>query len=364
MSQHDVPVSRPPRTFATRPPAPADPDQNAHPSPATGTGTGTPSGGSPRTAQRHGQVVLPGGVLAYTIAGKGDPVLLIHGLGGTRRTWTYVIDSLATTHTVIAPDLPGHGESDAPAGDYSLGAHAAALRDLLVALGFPRATIIGHSLGGGIGLQFAYQFPERTQRIVLISSGGLGTELTPMLRAATLPGARTVIAGLSQLPGVVTRTLLRVLTLFPGVVAPQDVHPLADGIQELAAPQRRLAFLSTARAVIDWKGQTVSASRQLRLLADVPVLVAWGTEDQTIPPYHHQMILRELPNTCAVEVPGAGHYPQETAPELLLPAVHAFLSSTPPLRYREARWRDLLTRAVGANSSIPEPSQTAAPRTA
>jgi pimeloyl-ACP methyl ester carboxylesterase len=269
-----------------------------------------------------------------------------------------VIDSLATTHTVIAPDLPGHGESDPPAGDYSLGAHAAALRDLLVALGYSRATIVGHSLGGGIGLQFAYQFPDRIQRLLLISSGGLGTELTPMLRAATLPGARTVVAVLSRLPGTLIRILLRVLATFPGVIAHQDVRPLADGIRCLAgAPQRR-AFVRTARAVIDWKGQTVSATRQLRLLADVPVLVAWGTCDRTIPPYHHQTIIQQLPDSCAVEISGAGHYPHDTAPERLLPAIHAFLDSTTPFRYDEARWRDLLTQD---RAEAPRPPRPAPP---
>jgi pimeloyl-ACP methyl ester carboxylesterase len=305
-------------------------------------------------AQRHGRVTLPGGALAYTTAGAGDPVLLIHGLGGTRHTWRWVIDSLATTHTVIAPDLPGHGESDPPAGDYSLGAHAAALRDLLVALGHPRATVVGHSLGGGIGLQFAYQFPERTQRLLLISSGGLGTELTPMLRAATLPGARAVIAGLSRLPEALTRLLLRTLTVFPGVIARQDIPPLAEGIQGLAGAQRRSAFVRTAHAVIDWKGQTVSASRQLRLLADLPVLVAWGTDDRTIPPHHHQTIIRQLPDSCALEISGAGHYPHETAPERLLPAVHAFLASTAPFRYDETRWRRLLTGTSAGLEPVPE----------
>src|SRR5436190_6173107 len=120
--------------------------------------------------RRDARVTVAGGELAYTTAGSGEPLLLIHGLGGTRRTWRHVIDSLAATHTVIAPDLPGHGDSDAPAGDYSLGAHAAALRDLLVALGHPTATVIGHSLGGGVGIQFAYQFPDRISRLVLISS--------------------------------------------------------------------------------------------------------------------------------------------------------------------------------------------------
>jgi pimeloyl-ACP methyl ester carboxylesterase len=290
-----------------------------------------------------GQVKTPGGTIAYTTAGTGEPLLLVHGLGGTRRTWRHMIDSLALTHTVIAPDLPGHGESDPPAGDYSIGAHAAALRDLLVALGHSRVTVVGHSLGGGIGLQFAYQFPERTSRLVLISSGGLGAELTVMLRAATLPGAEIAVAGLGRLPRGLTRRLLPALSVLPGLVARQDAQPLAEDLRGLADPQQRHAFVRTAQAVINWRGQTVSALRQLRLLADLPVLVAWGSNDKTIPPHHHQAIARELPDSHVVEITGAGHYPHETAADQLLPAVHAFLQSTTPYRYTETRWRQLLT---------------------
>ncbi|GAB3837686.1 hypothetical protein GCM10027610_040200 [Dactylosporangium cerinum] len=221
--------------------------------------------------------------MAYTKAGAGDLLLLVHGLGGDRRTWDHVIDTLAATHTVIAPDLPGHGESDAPAGDYSLGAHASALRDLLVALGYQSATVIGHSLGGGIAMQFAYQFPDRVDRLVLISSGGLGPQLTPMLRAATLPGAETVVAGLARLPEALTLGLLSAASRLPGLVARPDAGPLATGLRQLQDPRSRRGFIRTARTVIDWRGQTVSAVQHLRQLTDLPVLLAWGSDDRTIP---------------------------------------------------------------------------------
>jgi pimeloyl-ACP methyl ester carboxylesterase len=288
------------------------------------------------------RVAVPGGTLAYTAAGSGEPLLLIHGLGGTRQTWRHIIGPLAATHRVIAPDLPGHGDSDAPAGDYSLGAHAAALRDLLVALGHHSATVAGHSLGGGIGMQFAYQFPERTSRLILISSGGLGPELTPILRGATLPGAHAVVAALAQLPRGVTRRLLPVVSMLSGLVARQDARPIADGLRGLADARQRQTFVRTARSVIDWRGQSVSASRQLGLLGNLPVLIAWGSEDKTIPPLHHRAIARQLPDPHHVEIAGAGHYPHESAPAELLPAVHAFLESTAPFLYSETRWRQLL----------------------
>ena len=251
---------------------------------------------------------------------------------------------------MIAPDLPGHGESDAPAGDYSLGAHATALRDLLIALGHPSATIAGHSLGGGIALQFAYQFPERTQRLVLISSGGLGPELTPMLRAATLPGADSVVAGLAHLPERFTRRVLPVMSAVPGLIARQDATPVAEGLRGLAGPRQRRTFLRTARTVIDWRGQTVSASRQLGLLTDIPVLVAWGTGDETIPPRHHEAVAGQIPDPHIVEITGAGHYPHETAPEHLLPPLHQFLQTTTAFHYNEARWRGLLTGPASAGA--------------
>jgi len=299
--------------------------------------------GVQQVAQTDAVVDLPGGTIAYTTAGTGEPLLLIHGLGGTRRTWRLVIDSLAATHTVIAPDLPGHGESNAPAGDYSLGAHAAAMRDFVVALGYSSTTVAGHSLGGGIALQFAYQFPSHTRRLLLISSGGLGPELSVVLRAATLPGAAPVVAGLASLPEGVRRSVLETV-IFPGLLARQDAGAASGLLRGLAGPRQRQAFLRTARSVVDWHGQTVGASRQLVLLTDIPVSIIWGSNDKTIPPDHHRAFARQLPSPDVVEIPDAGHYPHETAPTEVTSAMHAFLDSTTPFTYDEARWRELLTQ--------------------
>jgi pimeloyl-ACP methyl ester carboxylesterase len=250
---------------------------------------------------------------------------------------------LATDFTVIAPDLPGHGESGPPAGDYSLGAHASALRDLLVALGHRTATIVGHSLGGGIAMQFAYQFPDRVDRLILIGSGGLGNQVTPILRAATLPGAGTLVAGLARLPQALNRALLSVASKLPGMVAAPDAAPLAKGLHHLARPDRRHGFIRTARTVMDWRGQTVSATRHLKHLADLPVLLVWGGDDQTIPPAHHRAAAQQLGTPYALEIAGAGHYPHETAAAQVLPVVQSFLASTVPLRYSETHWRRVLT---------------------
>lgn len=304
----------------------------------------------------HGRIKLAGGTIAYTRAGAGPALLLIHGLGGTRRTWQHLIPALAHTHTVIAPDLPGHGESDAPAGDYSLGAHACALRDLLLTLGHRRVSIAGHSLGGGVALQTAYQFPERIDRLMLISSGGLGSEVSYLLRAATLPGAEGVIAALSRIPEALTR---RFLATVPAAVASADVNLLATVVHGLRGKRQRTAFIRTARSVIDWRGQTVSAARQTALLRDVPVLVAWGAEDTTIPPRHHVALAERVPHAVMVEITGAGHYPHETATDRLLPAIKTFLASTQPFHYSEARWIDQLTQPPTHDALGPIPADPA-----
>jgi pimeloyl-ACP methyl ester carboxylesterase len=285
------------------------------------------------------------------MTGSGPALLLVHGLGATRATWDRVVDTLSARFTVIAPDLPGHGESDPPAGDYSLGAHAAAMRDLLVALGHTHASVVGHSLGGGVALQFAYQFPDRVSRLMLLSSGGLGAELTPMLRAATVPGAPWVVSGMGRVPAPVTRSVLTALARWPGAIASCDVPPVLEGIRGFADAGRRQAFLGSARAVISWRGQTVSALRQIGLLADLPVLVAWGSQDRTIPPRHHRSVAELLPSATFLEVDGAGHYPHETHVGSLLPHLVRFLASTEPFVYDEARWRHRLTTAPSSGRS-------------
>jgi pimeloyl-ACP methyl ester carboxylesterase len=294
-----------------------------------------------RRARHEARAVLPGGSIAYTLAGSGEAVVLIHGLGDNRRTWDHVIATLARTRTVIALDLPGHGESEAPAGDYSLGAHAAGVRNLLLALGHASATVVGHSLGGGVALQFAYQFPQHVDRLVLISSGGLGPELSPLLRAVTLPGAGAVVAGLAHAPAI-TRAVMPIMSKVPGFLARQDVRPLARGLRTLAGPRQRRAFLHTARSVIDWRGQTVSATRHLELLTDIPLLIAWGSDDRTIPPHHHRTLANALPHARTLEIPGSGHFPHETAPDQLLPALGEFLDGTDPFDYDVTRWQKLL----------------------
>src|SRR3954451_12671374 len=140
----------------------------------------------------HKCLPVHGNLVRYDEAGAdsgGPVVVLIHGIASRAAQCKGVMAELRRTCHVIAIDLLGHGESAKPRGDYSLGAQACGIRDLLAALGHDRITLVGHSLGGGIAMQFAYQFPERVERLVLVNSGGLGSEVSAWLRAASLPGS-------------------------------------------------------------------------------------------------------------------------------------------------------------------------------
>ena len=194
--------------------------------------------------------------------------------------------ALAERHTVIAPDLMGHGASAKPMGDYSLGAFASSVRDLLLALGHERATVVGHSLGGGVAMQFSYQFPERVERLVLVSSGGLGREVHFMLRAATLPGADFVMPALAKTgalgAGAAVGRFLERIGLHPS----PDFQGVADGWATLGDEEACRAFLHTARSIMDLGGQRVNASDKLYLAADMPVLIIWGERDPMIPVAH------------------------------------------------------------------------------
>src|SRR5436190_3270447 len=217
---------------------------------------------------------LHGRSVSYAEAGKGPVLVLIHGMAGTFANWQEVIEPLARTHTVIAPDLPGHGASAPGGGDYSLGGLAAGVRDLLIALGHERATLVGHSLGGGIAMQFSYQFPEMVERLVLVSSGGLGPDVSPLLRAAALPGANLFIAAtanLGQRVGPAIGHALGTIGLRPNA----DVAEVVRGYGSLTDPVRRAAFLATVRAVIGTGGQSVAAGDRLYLAEAMPVLIVW-----------------------------------------------------------------------------------------
>jgi pimeloyl-ACP methyl ester carboxylesterase len=284
------------------------------------------------------EIVLHGRRLSYVQAGSGPVLLLIHGIAGTLENWRGVIGPLSRRFTVVASDLPGHGRSEPGAGDYSLGALASGLRDLLVALGHERATLVGHSLGGGIAMQFSYQFPEMTERLVLVSSGGLGAEVSPILRAATLPGSGFFIAGTAAVGAAIGRPVGRVLSAL-GRPPSADVAEVARGYGSLADPDRRAAFLSTLRAVVGSEGQRVHAADRLYLAEGLPVLVVWGANDPIIPVHHAESAHEAMPGSRLEIFEGAGHLPQVEAPKRFVSVLARFMSETEALPFDLEQWR-------------------------
>jgi pimeloyl-ACP methyl ester carboxylesterase len=290
------------------------------------------------------QIDLHGHRVIYRIAGSGPPVVLIHGMVNSSRHWEAVALRLADSYTVIAPDLIGHGDSATPRGDYSLGAHAASIRDLLTAIGVERATIVGHSLGGGVAMQFFYQFPQRTERLVLVSSGGLGRQVSPLLRSAALPGASTLLS-LAAHP-LVLAALRHAGTRLEKRGSGKDVYlrAVARALQPLGQAGAREAFLQTLRAVIDVRGQRVSARDRLHLLSSMPTLVVWGERDHTIPLAHGRDTHEAVPGSRFETLPRAAHFPNLEDPEGLAAVLRDFLATTQPARIDDADWGALVAR--------------------
>jgi pimeloyl-ACP methyl ester carboxylesterase len=298
-----------------------------------------------KKALKSKTVSLHGRTVTYAEAGSGPVLLLIHGMAGTHESWKAVIEPLARRHTVLALDLPGHGSSEPSGGDYSLGALAACLRDLLVTLGHERATLVGHSLGGGIAMQFAYQFPEATERLVLVSSGGLGPEVSRVLRAAALPGADLFIAataGPGRLAGSAIARGLAAVGLRPNA----DVTEVARGYASLADAGHRAAFLATLRGVVGTDGQRVHAADRLYLAAGIPVLIVWGERDPIIPVEHGQLAHRAIKGSRLEIFEGVGHMPQLEAPGSFVAVLERFLDEVEPAQWSTERWRARLTSAA------------------
>jgi pimeloyl-ACP methyl ester carboxylesterase len=255
---------------------------------------------------------------------------------------------LAERYTVLAPDLLGHGASAKPRGDYSLGAYASGVRDLLVALGHERATFVGHSLGGGVAMQLAYQFPERCERLALVSSGGLGREVSWLLRAATLPGTELVLPLLTapRLLGL-GRDLARFLGRL-GLQPGTDLAEMARGHASLDEPDARQAFVQTLRAVIDAGGQRVSARDRLYLASGMPTLIAWGDNDPIIPAEHGRSAHEAMPGSRFVTFGGAGHFPHLDDPLRFVEVLGDFMETTEPSVLEDDRLRDLLNAGAPA----------------
>jgi pimeloyl-ACP methyl ester carboxylesterase len=293
------------------------------------------------------RILLHGHEVSYRMAGQGPAVVLVHGLAGSSTTWKGVLRALADRFTVVAPDLLGHGQSAKPRGDYSLGAYASGIRDLLVALEVERATFVGHSLGGGVAMQLAYQFPERCERLVLVASGGLGREVNPLLRAVTLPGAEyilpVILTSWLRLRAETVGGALRRVGWRPG----STVTEVWRGYTTLTSREGQQAFVHTVRSVIDAAGQRVSALDRLYLAAAVPTLIVWGDHDRVIPVKHAYAAHAAMPGSRLEILPGAGHFLPFEESEWFHRTLTDFLDSTSPATVSVDAMRELLYAGQG-----------------
>lgn len=273
-------------------------------------------------------VSLNGTDISYRyLSGIGIPILLVHGVGSSMDTWSELSSRLSESgRSVVLVDLFGHGRSGLGNGDYSLGANATMLRDVLNFLGIDRVHLVGHSLGGGVSMQMYYQFPDRITSLTLIASGGLGTEVGVSLRAATLPGSEFVIRVISR--PEVTSTLnhvVGVLGVF-GIRRHGFDDRLVQTLRDLNDEERLSGFVNTLRSVIGIAGQRVSALDRLTLVDPERTLIIWGDSDPMLPSSHGYALHELLPGSRIVIVANGGHDPHGDNPELVFEELAAHLA--------------------------------------
>jgi pimeloyl-ACP methyl ester carboxylesterase len=297
---------------------------------------------------------------AFRMAGRGPAVLFIHGIGDDSSTWLDILTSLAGEFTVIAPDLLGHGGSDKPRADYSVAAYACGMRDLLAVLDIDRVSVVGHSLGGGVAMQFAYQFPQLCERLVLVASGGIGPQVHPLLRLAAAPGTDLMLPLLGAPP---VRALLRrfdgLMRATGGLGLGEDLDYVVRKYVRLLESTSRQAFLRTLRSVVDWRGQVVNMRDRGYLTEGLPTLLVWGTRDHVVPSEHATLAHRALPSSRLEIFAGVGHFPHHTDPHRFLRIVREFLTETTPATHDVTRWRNLLRagrRAARMRSRLDRPT--------
>jgi pimeloyl-ACP methyl ester carboxylesterase len=286
---------------------------------------------------------------AFRIAGSGPAVLLIHGIGDNSTTWAAVQAKLAQRFTVIAVDLLGHGQSDKPRADYSVAAYANGMRDLLSVLDIERVTVIGHSLGGGVAMQFAYQFPQLVERLVLVGAGGVTKDVNIVLRLASLPLGGEALA-LLRLPLMLPAVQIagRAFGLvFGSTRLGRDLPDVLRVLADLPEPMASSAFTRTLRAVVDWRGQMVTMLDRCYLTGSIPVQIIWGTHDVVVPVDHAQMAHAAMPGSRLEIFERSGHFPFHDDPDRFIEVVERFIDTTEPAQYDPAALRELLRGGSG-----------------
>ena len=298
---------------------------------------------------------------AFRIAGSGPALLLIHGVGDNSATWSTVHAKLAQRFTVIAPDLLGHGESDKPRADYSLAAFANGMRDLLAVLDIDRVTLVGHSLGGGIAAQFAYQYPHMVERLVLVSSGGVTKDVTPALRLAALPMGAEALAAL-RLPGAVPAMKLAgraAKTLLGSTKHGRDLSSGIDLLDGLADPAALSAFSRTVRAVVDGRGQFVTMLDRSYLMPGVPIQIIWGEDDMVIPVSHARMAHEAMPDSHLEIFENSGHMPFHDHPDRFVEIIERFMDATTPAEHNQDLLGSLMRNGDGQDTTPIEAERSA-----
>jgi pimeloyl-ACP methyl ester carboxylesterase len=293
---------------------------------------------------------------AFRMAGSGPALLLIHGVGDDSATWNSVHAQLAQRFTVIAPDLLGHGESDKPRADYSLAAFANGMRDLLTTLGIDRVTLVGHSLGGGIAAQFAYQYPQMVERLVLVSSGGVTADVSIALRVAALPMGSEALAAL-RLPGAVPVLQLAGRAAKTLLGSTKYGRDLPDGLRlltRLRDPAALSAFSRTLRAVVDGRGQLVTMLDRSYLMPSVPKQIIWGADDIVIPVSHARIAHAAMPESRLDIFEGSGHLPFHDHPERFVDVVERFIDSTSPAQHDQRRLGSLMRDGIEPKATATE----------
>ena len=302
-------------------------------------------------------ISIHGHQIGYRRGGEGQVLLLLHGMAGSSLTWVPAMTLLQNDYTVLAPDFLGHGASEKPLGDYSLGSHASAMRDFLNLLGIAQATVVGQSWGGGVAMQFAYQFPERCERLVLVDAGGLGREVNWILRLMTLPGAEYLMPAL--FPAFVRNWGDPVGRLFGGRgFRNSQAAEKWRSYKSLTEAESRHAFVRTMRSVIDPGGQSVSAVDRLYLTAHMPTLIVWGDHDRIIPVDHAYLAHEAIPNSRLEVMEGVGHYPHVEEPVRFVEIPRDFLRTTEPSKFNPEEQLDLLRQGPQDEAALTNTKST------
>lgn len=272
-------------------------------------------------------VEVDGNRISYLEAGSpGAPaVLLVHGLMSDSGTWAEVVEPLAARGLrAIAIDLLGHGESDKPTGPYLLDDFALVLDGFITALGLDRVTLCGHSLGGAIAIHYGYHYPQRVERLVLVSAGGLGKEVSWGLRMLALPGAER-ITGAVMGRSLVQRVLRSSQVHRACHVTPERLVNLRRIGRTLFRSDMRAAFFCSLRGVIGPRGQLGSFLEMEYLAAHVPTLLVWAQQDVVIPVAHAHRTHEYLPGSELVVFRGGGHEPHRRNADEFANAAAAFV---------------------------------------